>query len=296
MNTKHIRCLIGALLLSSCMLYAAEEGAEVVSAEELSAGEAPAPVSVWSFNIQTFGATKMARPSVKEVLADVLSRADLCAIQEVRSSKSTAPMDQLMALLPSGRESVLGEPEGRSSYKEQYWLIYDSAKWTVLASAVYPDPGDLFVREPMGFYLRAGDFDCILLDNHIAPDDAAAEIAALPAAAAWFAELWDESDIIIVGDFNADGSYYNEDALADVFPPGDWLIIIGNDVDTTVASSSNTYDRIIISASAVEDYTGDCGVFRFDEEEGFADLGILANRVSDHYPIWALFYVDRDTD
>jgi hypothetical protein len=55
-----------------------------------------------------------------------------------------------------------------------------------------------------------------------------------------------------------------------------------------------TYDRIIISETTVEDYAGNAGVFRFDTEYGLTQD--KAENVSDHYPVFAEFWTDRDSD
>jgi len=270
-------------------------GASCASGEQREAA-ASKTVTLCSFNIQIFGAAKMAKPGVKEVLAEIVSSLDICAVQEVRSALPD-PVLEFMALLPERYLYILGEREGRSSSKEQYWVIFDSEKFYVQDAEAYPDAEDKFERDPLGVYFKtSGAFDFILIDNHISPSDAANEIAALPEAASWFRELWGETDIIILGDFNADGAYYNEDALVTVFPAEEWLSLITNDYDTTVAASSNTYDRIIISVSTLEDFAGAQGVLRFDEAENFPALGIEAKTVSDHYPVWASFYLDCDTD
>jgi hypothetical protein len=84
--------------------------------------------------------------------------------------------------------------------------------------------------------------------------------------------------------------------LEEVFPAEEYEIIITNDFDTTVAESDNTYDRLIITKSAREDFTGKRGVLRFDEEYDFSLYSIKPRDVSDHYPIWAEFYTEKDTD
>jgi endonuclease/exonuclease/phosphatase family metal-dependent hydrolase len=113
---------------------------------------------------------------------------------------------------------------------------------------------------------------------------------------AYYQSFWDEQDVLIVGDFNADGFYYDESALVSVFPPPAFSIILTNEYDTTVAASDNTYDRFIITASASEDFTGNFGVLRFDEVYDFDTYHIAPREVSDHYPIWAEFSTDKDTD
>ncbi|GHV15894.1 deoxyribonuclease [Spirochaetia bacterium] len=253
-------------------------------------------IKIVSFNIQIFGTAKMARPEVAAILADIVSQADITAIQEVRSA-APDPVEAFMALLPPRYAYVLGPREGRSSSKEQYWVIYDTEKFTVLGEDTWADPDDIYERNPLAVYFQtAGQFDFILINNHIQPGNAAAEINALPLVSDYYRALWDDGDVLIMGDFNADGSYYDESLLADVFPEGEYRIIIPNTIDTTVAPSDNTYDRIIITGFALEDYADSFGVIRFDELYDFSQMGIIPAQVSDHYPVWAEFFIDRDTD
>jgi endonuclease/exonuclease/phosphatase family metal-dependent hydrolase len=253
-------------------------------------------ILIYSFNIQIFGASKMKKPEVVDILVDIVSKADLIAIQEVRSG-TDAPVLDFMARLPDKYSYVLGPREGRSSSKEQYWVIYDTTKLQVLKEQTWSDPDDIFERNPLAVFFKTSDnFDFILIDNHIQPSGAAHEIAALPEVVRYFRNLWDEADVLVMGDFNADGSYYNESLLESVFPPSDYTIVIGNELDTTVAVSDNTYDRFIITKSAREDYAGNCGVIRFDELYDFTQLSIEPRHISDHFPIWAEFKISADTD
>lgn len=267
-------------------------GAPGLAAEE----RAAETVRISSFNVRIFGAAKMGKPEAASILADIVSRSDITAIQEVRSV-SVEPVERFMTLLPDRFSFVLGPREGRSGSREQYWVIYDTEKFIVLGTAVYPDLRDIFERDPLGVYFAARDnFDFILVNNHIRPLGALEEISALPDVAAWFQEYFDERDVLILGDLNADGSYYDETLLASVFPLQDYEIIITNELDTTVAPKSNTYDRFIITNTVREDYASRRGVLRFEEEYDFLNLGIKPSDVSDHYPVWADFYLKRDTD
>jgi endonuclease/exonuclease/phosphatase family metal-dependent hydrolase len=253
-------------------------------------------ISVCSFNVQIFGVSKMSKPEVVDILVDIVSQADITAIQEVRSSSEESVL-QFMEQLPPHYDYVLGPREGRSSSKEQYWIIYDANKLELIAADTWSDPEDIYERNPLGaFFSTRHNFDFIIIDNHIQPSGALAEITALPQVIGYYRDLWQETDILLVGDFNADGSYYNEALLENTFPPTEYAIIIDNDVDTTVAASANTYDRFIITSTTIEDYTGNSGVIRFDECYDFSSLSIEPHNVSDHYPIWAEFRVNADTD
>ena len=100
-----------------------------------------------------------------------------------------------------------------------------------------------------------------------------------------------ESDFIILGDLNADCNYFDESTYKNA-AINHWLI--GNEADTNLAKSSCTYDRIIITDGAQEDYAGNSGVFRFDiiYDLIYDD----AKKVSDHYPVYGDFYIGKDTD
>jgi endonuclease/exonuclease/phosphatase family metal-dependent hydrolase len=253
-------------------------------------------IRVFSFNIQIFGKAKMAKPDVVHILADIVSLADVIAVQEVRSA-SIEPVEQFMRYLPDRYEYVIGLREGRSSSKEQYWIIYDARKVQVLAAETWSDPDDVFERNPFAVFFQTLDkFDFVIINNHIQPDTAYQEISALPHVVDYYRQNWHESDILLVGDFNADGRYYDEQLLQNVFPPEQYRIVITNEYDTSVAPSENTYDRIIITSSAFEDYAGKCGVLRFDELYAFDQYPIQPRDVSDHYPVWAEFRINADTD
>merc|ERR1712139_470956 len=71
----------------------------------------------------------------------------------------------------------------------------------------------------------------------------------------WMKSTFQSSWGMIAGDFNADGKYFNEDLSWDEVMgrmPG-YALLTGNELDSTVASSSNAYDRIIASESLVVD-------------------------------------------
>ena len=267
-----------------------------VAAEPVWAPPESERIRICTFNIQIFGVSKMSKPEVAGILADIVSRFDLTAVHELRSARPD-PVDRFMALLPERYGYVLGPREGRSSSKEQFWIIYDTEKLTGLGAEAWPDPGDRFERNPLGVYFQTKDkFDFILVNIHVRPGGAAEEIAAMPELVSGFRELWQENDVLLAGDFNADGLYYDATALPAVFPGDEYLIITGNDLDTTVAPGDNAYDRIIVTLSAAEDYARNRGVMRFEEHYDFDALQVRPRELSDHYPVWAEFFVDRDTD
>ena len=231
-----------------------------------------------------------------DVLAKTIVNFDVVAIQEIRDSSGTAIMDLLAKVdaLGSDYEVVVGPRLGRTTSKEQYAFMYRVSKIVCGESYTYNDSAsDLFHREPFiaSFRTVDGNFDFVLATIHTDPDEATEEIDSLPlvvddAKAHFPGEL----DIIVLGDFNADCSYFDEDDATCPLRDPSYTWLISNDMDTNLASSSCTYDRIVITNDAQAEFAGTAGVYRFDEV--FSLSADAADDVSDHYPVYAVFNVN----
>jgi len=249
---------------------------------------------IGAFNIQVFGVSKASKPEVMSVLADIIRTYDIVAIEEIRDISQTALPDLVNLVNSDGSQYayVVGERLGRTSSKEQYAYLYDT-KTTVLKSDpyTYPEPAgtDPFHREPYiaTFGAITGDFDATLITIHTDPDEATDEINSLYAVVDYAVSHTPfDQDVIVMGDFNADGSYFNEDGSCSL-KGSEYVWIIGNDVDTTTKTTDRTYDRIVLTNSAASYFTGDAGVFRYDTEYGLTQDE--TEDVSDHYPVYAVF-------
>ncbi len=143
------------------------------------------------------------------------------------------------------------------------------------------------------FKTKNGNFDFVLITIHTDPDTATQEINNLTRVVenANGMNRW-EGDFIIMGDLNADCDYFNENSQSQI-RSSFYLWIINNSIGTTTKSTACTYDRIIITTPAT-DYTGNSGVFRFDRAYNLTYESRIA--VSDHYPVYAEFWSNRDTD
>ena len=82
----------------------------------------------------------------------------------------------------------------------------------------------------------------------------------------------DERNTLIIGDLNADCSYY-DNAIETEFD--DWSWLIQDHHDTTAGRSDCAYDRILLDADAFADIVAG----------GIIGEGIT-KAVSDHYLIW----------
>lgn len=104
-------------------------------------------ITIASFNIQVFGQTKASKPEVIEILADIIRRYEIVAIQEIRDVAETAILvllDKVNETGPTPDYAVVTGPRvGRTSSKEQYAFMYDTAVLELLPGLyTYDDDGD----------------------------------------------------------------------------------------------------------------------------------------------------------
>ncbi len=255
-------------------------------------------IKVASFNIQVFGQSKINKPDVMDILSRIIKRYDVVAIQEVRSKEQNVIPTLLSYVNDADTEYdyIISERLGRTGSKEQYAFVYNTKTVDLIPGSSYvtDDSDDVFEREPFVAFFRSGNFDFKVVNNHIKPDDVPAELNQLATIINDIYDSSSEKDILVLGDMNADGSYFNEENLVVIFPL--WIQLIGNGEDTTVAVSDNTYDRMMTrDTTANVEYTGASDVFRWDNEYGITDASFV-KKVSDHYPVYAEFRTDLPDD
>ena len=297
-------CADGTPLSATCLAKACEVCEDPPSPPP---PEPPAPepppasdtIKIASFNIQVFGVTKAGNESVMDILAKTIAEFDIVAIQEIRDSTGTAILDLEKAVDALGVEYnlLVGPRVGRTVSLEQYAFLYRSSTVLYGTSYTYNDSAlDLFHREPFiaSFSTVNGNFDFVLATIHTDPDEATEEIDSLPLVIDDAKDHFPgEFDIILLGDFNADCSYFDEDDMFCPLREDEFYWVIPNDMDTNVATTSCTYDRIVITEDAESELTGLAGVFRFDQVFDLTDTE--AQDVSDHYPVWAEFSIFDDS-
>ena len=250
-------------------------------------------LTIASFNIQVFGKTKSSKPEVMTILAKTIKQFDVVAIQEIRDKSGTAIelLESYVDNLGTDYEYIIGPRLGRTSSKEQYAFIYNTNTVEPVGTGfTLDDPDDIFHREPFigHFRSKSGSFDFTLLTLHVDPDEAKKELNAIPEAIRTLEqEETTRRNFIILGDLNADCSYWNENSITSPLRSENFTWLIDNNADTNLASSDCTYDRIIITSQVTKNFTGKAGVFHFDEV--FSLKEEEAKDVSDHYPVWAIF-------
>jgi exonuclease III len=249
-------------------------------------------VRIASFNIQSFGDAKAQKPYVMHTLAAILHNFHLIAIQEIRTQDDYFIDNFLRNYLnQNGRvyDRIVGPRLGRSSSKEQYAFLFDTAAIEVNRYSIYTvnDPDDLLHREPLVAMFRVRGppteqaFTFVLANIHTDPDETETELDAL-------AQVYQvvrrasggEDDIILVGDLNVDDLHLGQlGQLENVRP-----IIRGVFTNTR---QNALYDNFVIHQPSTAEFTGRWGVFNF--QELFKLTPDQALEVSDHLPIWAEF-------
>jgi len=250
-------------------------------------------IKVASFNIQVFGTSKLAKPDVMAVLAKVIRRFDVVAIQEIRSvDDSVIPrFIQMINADGSKYHFVIGPRLGRTNSKEQYAYLYDTNRLEVDPASVftYPDPSDRLHRTPLAARFRVRGipsekaFSFYLVNIHTDPDETTTELNALGEVFLGMQRnTLGEDDIIVLGDLNVDDRHLgNLGRVPDIVPA---LTRV-----TTNTRRNKMYDNIVFSGASTTEYTGRAEVFDLMTEYGLSTQQAL--EISDHLPIWAEFSV-----
>ena len=255
----------------------------------------PETIRIAAFNIQVFGRAKRQKDRVMDVLADIAREFDVVLVQEIRdSSEQTAPyyLEKINEKPGSPYDYVRSPRLGRTTSKEAYAYFYNTGTVEFIEGSdyVYDDTDDIFEREPYVASFRSGGFDFTLVGVHIKPDDAYDEIGNLTLVVlSVLEENPDEGDIIVLGDLNADGDYFEEDETSNPLRDPEFHWTVSNEMDT-MTKTDWTYDRMIMTAATYghEYVQGSTGVFYFDKEYEISDEELVWD-VSDHYPVYAEF-------
>ena len=277
--------LLAALVAAGMVLIERQKGGPFGDLPPSSTGDT---ITVASFNIQTFGRTKLENPAVMDVLAGTVRRFDVVAIQEIRDLHTDVLPRFVAAVNATGAryDYLLGPALGRSNSKERYAFVFNTARVVPDREWVYTvdDPEDLFHREPLVARFRTRreqPFSFTLVNIHTDPDEAVEEVDALTEVLLGIQQDGSqEDDVIVLGDLNADPRKFGR--LAGV-PRIRWVV----DGVPTNTRRTKTYDNVLFDGLTTAEFTGRAGVFDFAREFQLDREAALA--VSDHLPVWAEF-------
>ncbi|MBN3293716.1 DNSL3 Deoxyribonuclease, partial [Polypterus senegalus] len=186
---------------------------------------------ICAFNVKSFGEAKAANKQVMDILIKIISRCDVCLIQEVRDSKGEAVRVLIEGL---NRSDVV---QVRAFYQYPSTTQGDS---------------DTFSREPFIVWFHSPHTavkDFVLIAQHTSPKVAVREIDELFKVFESVKERWKTQNIMFLGDLNAACSYVTakdwESIRLRKHPSFYWLI--GDEEDTTVSEKTHcAYDRIVV--------------------------------------------------
>jgi endonuclease/exonuclease/phosphatase family metal-dependent hydrolase len=245
-------------------------------------------------------------------IAEVIRNFDVVAIQEVKRD-TTAIRTLLYDFLGTDWGLIVSDVcAGPAGNVERLGFLYDNrrvqpsglAGEVVLPPTAAGDPSVQFARTPYIVGFRAGSFRFSLLTAHIkygdVPDDRLPELEALAKYVAkeirdrTRTEDAEESNLIVLGDFNTDrrGDHPLFQAFAAtglIVPPE----LQG--LRTTYNTEPKHYDQIAW-------FMGDLGL-PYNDHAGVIDFAgaiyqeltmhQMSYRVSDHFPLWVEFSIDR---
>jgi len=224
--------------------------------------EKTAKIANW--NLQIFGQAKAENQNLMQLYALTIKNYDIVFIQEIRDKDGEA-FEELCGML-EGYNCKVSSRAGRSSSKEQYGVIYNNTIQIKESKDFNPDEEDRWERPPIKITFNIEGYELTTYNLHAKPSDVPAELDYLEKL------IEDKNNIIILGDLNADCTYYDNSAQDDF---DSWHWVIKDNEDTTVGKSDCAYDRIIFNDNAYEEYY----------QHGIYTQAIN-QEVSDHYLVW----------
>ncbi|XP_026121240.1 deoxyribonuclease gamma-like isoform X1 [Carassius auratus] len=256
-------------------------------------------MKVAAFNIQKFGKSKLSDPFVLKTLIKIVSRYDIIVILEVVDSSGDS-VDNFLEELNKFNKThhytlEISTRLGRGNYKEQFMFLYRDDLVDLVGSYQYQDdqPGDedAFAREPYVLRFKCHKTvleDLVLMPVHTKPEDSVKELDELYDVFQNVKTKWKTDNIMILGDFNADGSYVSGKEMKTIRIRSDedfhWLIT--DDVDTTASNKNdNTYDRIVIYGEDMLNAVVPNSAKPFNFQKAYKLKEEDALKVSDHYPV-----------
>jgi endonuclease/exonuclease/phosphatase family metal-dependent hydrolase len=264
-------------------------------------------IRIASWNIQNFGAKKASDNETMRAITDMVSQYDIIAVQEISNvyeqadpgcfrNEGKCPGHENCGLLMESLEENLNNRLGLDYgfafspqvKDERYLYIYDRNKVSLEESKLTDDPDEtppacdlnqedtgLMIRQPFYGKFNASDFVFTLLTAHTSPEANFRELEGLRV-------IYDnvregDDNVMVLGDLNADCSYLKySDSIS--FRSGDYVWVVDDYSDTTVAKSDCAYDRFIFDEDMESHFTGRWGIDRD-----------VTKDVSDHYLVWAEF-------
>ncbi|XP_057686295.1 deoxyribonuclease-1-like [Corythoichthys intestinalis] len=256
-------------------------------------------MKIAAFNVQRFGLTKVSNQAVLSTLVKIVSRYDIIVILEV-VDVSGASIEILVKELNRVNTShhyaqQLSGRLGRNRYKEQFLFLYRDDVVDLIDCYQYEDNQDCdvdaFSREPYILHFKPLNTvlrDMVLIPVRTTPWDTEKELDELYDVFLAVKAKWKTDNIMILGDFNADGKFVTQNGMNALRIRSDknfhWLI--SDDMDTTADTANvHTYDRIVVYGDEMMAAIVPQSAKPFNFHREFSMTEELALQVSDRYPV-----------
>ncbi|XP_067271495.1 deoxyribonuclease 1 like 4, tandem duplicate 2 [Pseudorasbora parva] len=256
-------------------------------------------MKIASFNIRRMGPSKLSDKNIVKYLIKIFSRYSVIIVLEVVDKSGKAIATFLEELNSTGSKrpfTMVGSSRlGRTLYKEQFVCFYRKDEAELVDTYQYEDnqegDEDAFSREPFILRFRCKHTvleDLVLIPVHTKPKDSQKELDELYDVFQHVKDKWKTDNVMILGDFNADGAYVSKKKMKAIRirsdPDFHWLI--GDDVDTTVITSNDhTYDRIVVYKEDMLQAVVPKSAKPFNFQEAYKLSEEMALEISDHYPV-----------
>lgn len=236
----------------------------------------------------------MDNPAAMMGLITILQRYDLMLLMEIRDASGEAQttlIDSINAVSEYPYELILSKRLGRTSYKEQYGLLYRPDKVQVHSYFTYDDGiephQDLFEREPLVAYIEIEGVAFNLIGLHADPEGVPLELNRLQQVYNDAVLYTGDPDAILLGDLNADCSYLlDSDApYINLLNDPDFIWMIEDSDDTTTSQSHCAYDRIIVTADLLNHQLPNVSANIYDFQTDLNLNDELTADISNHYPV-----------
>lgn len=181
--------------------------------------------------------------------------------------------------------------------KELYAFLYDTSMLTCIKKGVVYDDS-LFYRKPYYATFKTGSFDFTVVVIHVIWGDTVSQRRKeINRLAQVYRNVQDgdltENDVILLGDFNRDP---NDDlAWAPLYSISS-MIHLFDLPEKSMIWDTHLYDNILFQSNYVSEYNLDKGIIRFDETDFGNDDEAASLAVSDHRPVWGLFWTAGPDD
>jgi deoxyribonuclease-1-like protein len=252
--------------------------------------KAPA-IRLASFNLNSLGATQLAKPHVAEAIGSILRQFDLVALQGVQSERDDILPILVERLNQSGRrfDYLIGPRVGNGSQYQQFAFLFDTQRIETDRYQLYTieDPENLMTFDPLVGWFRCKEgkaeesFTFSLVNIRVNRNNSQAEQEFVPNL--FHAVANDgrkEDDLIIVGDF---GGSPNRIAKLN----SDSVRFAIKDIPTDVSGSAMN-DSIVFPSKGTTEFTGRSGAYDFLRKHNLSLE--QAMEISPNLPVWAEFY------